>query len=1102
MRADIVRQLTVAVAVSVPQDEAAFEMLQLDYIEEFMRYYNQKVHAARTEGQAVPAVLDEMINFAIKELPIRQPNCQSLSDLLTDKKKVEIRRRFIEESIEHMLTSLAKRDQIRDSIRQFLHIKDKRNTHAVIDATRLEPVVTGFLTMFEESSAASFQFTGTFLEYVMHCFSHFYYPSHKKDIWQNLTSVDFAKREAETNMTAVTMLTPRRDDDLLIHDLLINISEVNDLMFNHSGQSEDARGVSYDIFYMLIYHLCQKKVDALNSRLRGKPDGVNSQVKGFQLQLIDERDRKETRNGLVENKGIANKISNARMLIPILFDMVQRGEWTLDNLTEVRDTCFGLGKKDRDGKNCVWRDVQLKAETSRYFDMKDTAHNFKAFEKIFKGVLSAYALMNAFEERGMYIVDTYKRNPRLFEDKRIPRSVDYLSALEHVDLILKMQEDGDTPAALNSSNHGELLRFEDMVREYAGSEQNNHANIRDNRAHAFSRGLLGPNTRLKQAGEFQTPFEQLQSAADYMTAVPRGFEEYVLMLAKENRLPAHFAPEVILAPSDVVKGKYNSLYNNKFMTENPDIAEYYLYRVAKGEEQLSSYEWHIGNSLLPSLAYRRVAQNEQGQPYISEMYCLYISLIDAFLLINPIESDDGSSPMLLCRNLNQLQLEVNDSFFNGRRNAELEMQFQSIPSHAFNPFIRMNFRDGDAREVALDKSMGFDTFLGIENYGTPDVQNRLKSIKVYPKYRSSVERYISWMSDISRVQYSYVELMQTMLSFGIFMSRCSLSGITGRDQTEGAKLVSSLIRSEFTESNLAWFFSHLEECNISKLLKVDMRWNTVNTSVVEFTGLDLSVLDILYDRGGEQYQKGTLMYELYTSLRDYETAPQRFVQLYNFISTKLSFIRVLRDAYDLVFNVVATGLSTFGCELNSRFDIESTMTSGKDNVGAGGMLDSKYALIDTIPVENTMRYVGLARQSNWKNFSVLCDDLLDYFSQCRLDISQLVDYDVSASSSMQSKFKEWGSAFYAIPTYNHPIVMDCLKDIRAKSRVDDSGFLMAHTSYFKGHCGDSEYYVHISGRMVEISPNYTGPASFDFNNEDDRKKYEAIIRDGRGHHAW
>lgn len=1092
MRSDVIRQMTVAIAVSIPQDLVAFEMLQQDYIDEFQRYYRERYNQAKREGAKVlPNILDEMINFAIKELPIRIPSCQSLSGLLEETKKTEIKGRFLTQTTVQMLSSLAKRDKVRESVRQYLHSQDKRNTHSKIDSTRFEQVFNMFATSFEESSAAAFAFSGQFLNYVMHCFIQFFYQSNLRDVWNILGAVDFAKREAETNITSVTVNKVVRTDDIPIRHLLINIARVNDLMFNHSGQSEGARGVSYDIFYMIILHLCQQKVDVINEGLDG-----------FKLRLIDERDRRGSHNGLSENKGIANKISNARMLIPVIFEYVRKGDWSIDNITELRDVAFTLGKKDRDGKNCVWKDVQDKAETSRYFDMSESAHNYRAFDQIFKGVLSVYALMKALEERGQTVIDVFDKHPGLCEDYRLPRSLDYLSSLVYADEILAMQLEGEDPAN-RPGNSGELLTFPDMVSLYAGSDENKRENIRANRKAAFSQGLLD-NPRLKQHGTMQSQFEQLQSAADFMTSIPRGFEEYIHLLVSESRFPpAHFAPQVVLNPGDVTLGHFNSLYHNRFMSENPEVAQYYLYKKASGKLDLQPLEWHIGNSLFSSIVYQQVVAGNNGNPGIMELFGLYISMCDTFLCC-PNDGNTEDTSYLHSYNLTQLQQLVAEHTYNGHQNAQLLMQYIDLPRTIFNPFFRVKVSgQSDTRDDALAHSMGFDSYLGIENYETSDVLNRMKGFKVYPKYKSSVQRYVSWMSVLSNVQHSYIDLLQTMLSYGLYTARTSSGGVSGYDAKQGAILVDSLMKSEFTEENLDWFFGKLKTAQAeTPLQKVDMRWGTTNTSIVEFTPLDLSCMEIINGTMQNTFDKGTLMYSMLRSLSDYETPAQRFVQLYNFINAKLSFIRVLRDAYDLTFNVVVSNLSTLGCELNSRFGIEEALTSGKDNIGQGGMLDSKLALVDSLTSENIIRFVGDIRQDNWTNFQVLCDDLLSYFNTCRKDIYDLVDYDVTASNSMQSKFLEWGSVFYALPIYTDEVVKDCLGDIKGKYRTDDAGFLMCRTSYFKGRSGNSEYYVHVTGRMVEVSNTHTGPASFDFSKEGDRKLYTEIIKDGRSRDAW
>lgn len=1094
VRDEALRPLVASVAISIPQDNAAFAMLHRDFISQFERYYAEKERQAWSKGERLSSsVLDELIIFAIMKLPEEEKvTSQSLASLKDERRRAEIIERFMKYDIPQLLTILARRDSVRESIRRFLHASDKRNTHSIINTTKLEPVFVNFFEMFQNSYAAAFAFDGKFISHVMHCFVDFYYPGHTKDIWRIINSVDFARREAEQNITGVSLLTPKRTDDLYIRHMAINIKEVNDRMFSHSGQSEDARGISYDIFYMIILHLCSGKIEKLNAALKPYE---------FKVQLIDERDRRKFRNGLPKNNGIANKISNAKMLIPALFDCIRSGEWNLENLTEIRDICFSLGKKDRDGKNCVWQDVQGKAETSRYFDRSETPKNYKAFDQILKGTLSVYSLMKALEERGMYIVDTYNRCPGLFEDRDLPRSVDFLSSLGYIDEMIALQREAEsyTGSSLGQA-HGELMDFDGMVWKYVGSAENNQAEIRSNRYLAYSRGLLD-NPRLKQSGSFQSEFEKLQSAADYLTAIPRGFEEYALSLLESRKLPAHYAPEAVLNTPDVEAGKYKCLYYNKFFAVDKDIASYYLYHVATGDIQINSFAWSIGNSLYPCLEY--VGSLHPGDPGSMDRFCcLYVSMVDTFLCCS---TDDRTSDVsrLPCVSLEQLKSLTREQIYNGQRNALLQMAYRDIPRNMFNPFIKANSSLEDEREDALQQSLGFDSFLGIENYATLNVQKRLDRIELYPKYKTSVERYVQWMADISWIQNSFIDILQTMMTYSLFLARGSGGSATGYDESQGAILIDSLLKSEFKEDNLAWFFQSLDTAmSRTQLYKVDMRWGTIPSSMVEFTELDLRCLDILYGRMKNSYSKGTFMHTLLQSLRDYETPAQRFVQLYNYLNTKLSFIRVLRDAYDLVFNVVIGTFSTLGCELNSRFGIENVFDNARDASGQHDLLEFKYALLDSLSIDEVTRFVSLARQDNWMNFQVLCDDLLAYLKRCRQDISDLIDYDIVSSSPMQSKFMAWGSTFYMLPLYTEPFVQDAISDLKARLRTDDAGFIMCRGSYFKGCSGNSDYYLHVSGRMVAIGPDHSGPVSFNFKKEEDRRLYEEIVKDGKRRSGW
>lgn len=1093
MRSDNIRLMTVAIAVSVPQDEVAFEMLQQDYITDFTNYYDQKRMMMLASGQkGIPTVLDEMINFAIRELPVRVPSCQSLSDLLTPVRKWEITTRFLTQTMSQMLTSLAKRDSVRAAIRAHLHIEDRYRTHSAIDSTKFDTVYTDFMRMFEESSAASYRFEGTFIGHVRNTFINYYYKGSRMDTWYTLNAVDFAKREMETSIGEVKVLSQYRTDDILIHELVINIAELNDLMFNHSGQTEDARGVCYDAFYMILVHLCREKVDKLN------PD-----LDGFKLYFVDERDREKSRNGLSENKGIASKIKNARMLLPVVFDAVRQGRWNLDNIMELRDYCFTLGKKDRDGKNCVWWDVQAKAETSRYFDTTTMAHNYEAFDKILRGMLSVYALMKALEDRGHFLVDVYNNNPNLFEDKRLGRSIDYLSALSHSADILRLQEEGEAMANPEAiERKGPLYTFNQMVKAYSGSELNNHGDIRTNRYQAKSRGLLGDEIHIKQNGPFQTQFEKLSSISKYLSAIPRGYEEYALLLHEDSRLPVHYAPEAVLAPSDVVGGQYHSLYSNRFMTANPDLARYYLYDIAKNERELQPFEWHIGNSLFTSVNLVQNVQDDMGNWFLKSTYCLYVPMVDVFLLC-PTTDGDAQVARFPCKDLRELQTIVVDSVYNGRYNAGFQMIYGEIPPYIFNNFIRNSSRYADARVDALEKSLAFDTFLGFENVNTSDTLSRLKTIDVYHEYAPSMAKYTEWLACLSRIQYSFIELLQCIMSYGLLLATSSMGGISGYMEGQGGILVRSLLTSEFTADNLNWFFNDLfAQVKQARLVKVDMRWGTVNTSPVEFTPVDLSVLDIIANTSKKKLVEGTFEYDMYSFLSEYTDCATRFVQLYNFLNTRLTFLRIMRDAYEMVFNVVMKKFVTFCCEINSRFNIEKELLNARDSAGVGGIMDIKYALIDTLSIEDILRSIDYIRQSNWQSFSVIGEGLLHYFKDCRDELYQLSSYDIASDGDFVSKFQEYGDAFSILGGVPDPLVVDLLQDMRARLRVDKAGFFMCRSTYFKGRSGNSEFYIHYTGRMLEVTGSQIEPKDFDFRQDIDRRHYEEIIREGKASSVW
>lgn len=1088
MQGDAIRLLTVALAVSVQQDAVAHEMLQQDYIRGFERYYREKVIHRRREGYTDdPVYLDEMINYAVRELPTKVPNCRSLTELYSSNVKTEVKHRFITENVSQMLTSLAKRDTIKNSVRQYLHSQDEQNTYAAIESTKFDRVFTDFMVMFERSCAANFRFEGDFVAYVMYSFIRYYFTPKSMDIWKIFREVDYAKRETEVSSVEVQQVEMPKNDNMHIHDLVTSIVAVNDLMFSHSGQRDDARGVCYDIFYMCINILCAQKIEKLNE-----------QLSGIRLALVDEFDRKETRGELSENTSIASKIINAREIVSFLFECVRKGGWSVDNIVELRDQCFNRGKKDREGKNCVWKDVAFKAETSRYLDRKMTAHNYEAFDMIFRGVLSVYTLMTTLEQRGTSLVKVYPILATVFKDKALSRNVNTLEDLAYVQDMIELQR--EAKALPDGGNHGELQDFDGMVYTYAGSSQNNRENIRRNRQEAYLRGLLD-NPQLKQKGAMQTPFSKLQSASEYMTAIPRSYTEYVYAVYERNQLPPVFGPLAIVAGADVVRGKYSNPYYNRFLVNNKNLAEYYLYRVAMGEVQMQSLEWHIGSADMPCAVLQQAVQYDNGQQGMFETYCLYDPLIEQFLLC-PKDELQESIRKLPAATLYSLQEMVAGSVYNGIQSMQLVTSFEPTPKFILSA-LGLDGNKRDSRIEALTNSMGFDTLLGMENLDLPEVQSALKGIKVFSKYQSSVERYASWMGELSLLQNSMVDVIYTLFSHGMFLA-LSQAGVPSKAyERNGRILVDSLLRNEFEEKNLTWALEEVyQKAKASPLQKVNFRWSNAPLQGVRFDVMDMSCLEYVFNIDAGAGEKETVKRDMLAVLQSYQSPAERFIQMYNFVCIRLNFLRILRDAYDLTFNVIGQNLSTLGCEFDSQFRIQQTLRSAQLAPGSGGMMDIKYASLDTIQAEDMVHFISGVRNNNWRNFSVLCEDLLQYLDKCRQDISALIDYEVATSQEVQSEFAEFGSLFFASGAYTDKFVMELFKEIRPRAKKDSAGFLIMKNSYLRGIVGNSEYFIHSTGRVLEITRGKREARSFSFSKPEDVRLYTDIIMDAKRRNVW
>lgn len=1068
-----------SLAVSIPQDVAAYEMLQRDYVDNFNSYYENRVLEDAKNGKGIPICLDELIVYTMSELPQSVPDCDSLSFLENITVKTEIKRRFLTANMAKLLTDLAKRETIKSTIRKILHMSDKQNNYAAIESSKFDRIFVNFMKMFETSCAGNYKFEGQFIAFVSHCFNSYYYVANKKDIWDLIRGVDYSRKETEMTISSKTVKPSVRKDNLQIHELITNIVAANDLIFSHSGQCDDAYGVCYDIYYMVLLHLCNKKIKDINSNLTA-----------FQIELIDEYDRIGSKANLTVNKSIASKIINARDLIPFLFDTVLNGNWNLDNLVELRDQCFNRGKKYRDGKNCVWIDVEEKAETCRYFDRFDSSHNFSAFEILFKGVLSVYSLMMALRDRDIDLIESYPALERIFKDKYLARYVSSIDDIKYIDLIKQLQAEPID----KSKNVGELLTFDKMVNVYAGSVYNNKKNIRNNRYEAELYGLLD-NPSLKQKGLMQRPFDQLASVAFHLVAIPRSYIEYYEVTAEMQDTPTYYGTPAMLTYQYIVRNRYNNFTHNKFFTENQDLASYYLYDIALNTKELDDLSWHLCTAEFPFVGLS-IAVKKKSQVANNEFNCLYIPLTDSFMVLD-LSSEISNSELELI-DIVSLQTLIRNFSKNPNNTVRYGVYYDRITDRLLTDVIKEDLSSNFA-----GKSLGFDSIIGMSNLLEPNIKNIFENFKVYPKYHASVCKYFDWMGELAIVQNSLVDLMYLMYSYALVLVKAKFNASSG-DMKQGKTLIESFLNYEFNADNLDWFFNVIGDNTDVQFKKLNFEWGNDQREAISFTRMDMRCLKLIYNKDTSYWNeyKYPLVNQMLSMIENLKKPSERFVYIYNFVNICLTFIRLLRDGYSLTFNAVFAPLNTFGCELNSRFKIMESINNAKASVGEAGLQNIKYALIDSVPVEESIRFLEDTRIFAWEHFQVLCEDLETYFNKCSNHISSLVDYEIVTSVETHSKFESFGELFTTLGSYTSTFVVDLLRNIRSKAKVDSAGFIILKNAYLKARLGESEYYIHRTGRVVEVSRGEPKVRNFDFNHVNDRNIYRDMINNALNNNVW
>lgn len=1021
MRNEIYRLLVLATACHLPCDEA-YELLDQDYIDDFKRVYES------ISGEK-PTALDALIDFTMRELPIRTGKSENIVYQLRSQRDAIVET-FVNESVTDMFTRLASRGVIQSAVQQYLYRENTMRTIiSSINQSRVSVVFSQFLEMFRENCAHAFQYRGSFQAFVMNCFINFFYKGRKQDIWAQIREIDAARREVETSLVQEKLLTVGTSDDLLIHDLLVNTSIVNDLMFKHSGQSDDAYGVMYDLYYLILCLLCERRAQTINEAL-GKEI----------VEFVDVYDRKRNHLGILSNKGIAAKVANAKDIVSRVFRYVRTGQLNVASIASLRDECFRSGKYDREGRNCVWKDVVVGGETSRYLDDANAMSNYRAFDEILKGVISVYTLMTELEKRGYYLVDFY--DPVLFKNKDIIRYMDYLSSIQFVPLIKQLQAE---PLDKEHYTTG-LLEFDKMVDEYAGSVVNNHTNIRENRYYAITHGFMR-KPRVKQSTVPTSTFEKLRQIACILDSVPHSYRDRSCHSGNPN------ASAIMISAKEVVSGSYWMPYYNSFLIERPERIEYYV----KGEGQLSAME--SMDALRWSLA---SAHYECTVINASRLYGVYSPLHEAFCFLAPEENQAEEPVFASLSNVIQMCRAQTGQLM------AIRLYFGEFPAQGV--FHKYSSR--------LLGSISFPYEVGILNLRSPEIKARIDAQAVEGEFRPYINKYFELLGLCAEVQHSFIEVSKVMLMWAISTLELYKNDITRVNELRFAsELLTGLTQCEFRTGSLDYVLTLIH--NTRGLQTVDFV-----PKVLQLRDVDVSVVGLCFGEHAVDLEG----HDEWLSIVNSSQSPgEKFISLYNLTYTILEFLRYVRDGASAILNLAPTENATLVCELVQNLGIDDKLRGYVDRPVTDGLST------DSIASSTLKNDIRLYRSKLMHEFKTLLGELRSYFKECEDNLASLLNYKISAPREISSQFSEYGQAFAATPDYQG---IAELTKLRQRATLDSAGFFLLNGKYFKGRNNNIEYYVHRTGRLLsESSGKFTTP-TFRLDEERDRNLYTDILRKG------
>lgn len=910
---------------------------------------------------------------------------------------------FLSYSKWELLSQIVYRVPYKEAIRNILK-RHNKYLSAIPDiySSRFDYMYSKFIQWFEKAVGGYYN-NGSFKNFFASSFENFYFGlEYKKDVWKQLREVDTAKLEIDKGNISYKDLTVKETTDLRMSDLLKNIYQANFVLFKHNGHNLNT--IVYDIFYLILsYHIQQYFKE------------INNKLSYFTLQLIDEQlplteidimlDNGEYKTIKSSVKGAISKINNGKQMIPLIYNYIKDKKVNTLFIGDLREIIFNLGKNAISDSNCVWKLSGITNYTEQYINTKIGLLNYVNFEIILKGVASVYTLIFELEKRGISPVDIYDKD--LFTNLNVIRYMDYLSSIKEKNLILQLQKEATKDKENNSEKSAILDTFEEMLNKRAGSSENNKADNQLRRQYALLNGFI-KEPKLKKRKTL-SDFEKLYNIYIQLHCIPKTLDTFY---------------DICINYQSLSTLEFENLNKEKLFRSN------YI-----GTEILRKTKY---NSILNSLPLLSKQYIENYEPYDCSYYLTNI----------PLLSKD-SKEVVIYNNISYYADKQTDKYFIDNEYFSLEdlkqiaKNTQNVLRFESTRYFILNYKKYFPMRIHFEKPL---SMLHKEN---------LQKVLSHKESKVYCEKFIEEYFSISSFQEEFISFSEKLVyilsllkdNFNITETVNDLGkqffNLDFKEDT-----LNDLIQLTFSE------YYHIETSNnINNILNLSFTERLIFSPFIEdeMFKQQVSKLD-------PNYLTRPVAFKEFINLDlDCSSPAKVYVQIYNYLNAKLTFLEKIFDGYEMLF-LANTEIKLFIIELNSRYNLSNLFSSLVKKIPKG-------MAIDTIDNDIIINFIHDTYKICFSKYSYLIKSFENYIDACIHTLDDILDYSTRETLNIRENFEDWGRIFNMCPPKKHILALDHLRE---KYKTDKEGFFLKNGEYLTTHSFDDTvtYYIHRTGNLL------------------------------------